>query len=143
MLFLLNSLYYLWCFGKCLSKSRKNILPLLVFTLEVKGGLKHKMFLLLSFSLRRLWCKFDIFAETTVFKCFIVVKGSFIKALFITWNIRYYFTDQARLKNMLVCRHPGLIFRVHRTGGEKIALILINNIFVTKKKFFFFFINEH
>ena len=31
-------------------------------------------------------------------------------------------TPRARLKNMLVCRHPGLLFRVHPVG-LKIALI--------------------
>ena len=51
---------------------------------------------------------------------------------------------------MLVCRHPGLFFRVHPAGRkkgffyhfemEKIALILIYNIFVTKK---ILFRNEH
>ena len=60
------------------------------------------------------------------------------------------FSDKARLKNMLVCRHPGLYFWVHPTGRknfifyhfemEKIALIPVYNIFVTKN---FFFRNEH
>ena len=49
-------------------------------------------------------------------------------------------------KNMLVCRHPGLFFRLHSAGRnffffnhfemEKIALIFIYNIFVTKKNYF-------
>ena len=59
------------------------------------------------------------------------------------------FLNQARLKNMWVCRHPGLFFLVHPAGREKkihhfqfekIALILIRNISVTKN---FFFRNEH
>ena len=46
---------------------------------------------------------------------------------------------------MLVCRHPDLFFRVHPAsrifffyhfGMEKIALIRIYNIIVTKKNFF-------
>ena len=51
---------------------------------------------------------------------------------------------------MLGCRHPGLFFRVHPVGRkknffyhfemEKVALIFIYNIFVTKK---IFFRNEH
>ena len=50
---------------------------------------------------------------------------------------------------MLVCRHADLFFRVHPAGREKknyhlemekIALILIYNIFVIKKKTFR---NEH
>ena len=50
---------------------------------------------------------------------------------------------------MLVCLHPGLFFRVHLASWksffyhfkmEKIVLILIYNIFVTKK---FFYRNEH
>ena len=39
------------------------------------------------------------------------------------------YEDKARLKNMLVCRHSGVSFRVHPAGRklemEKIALILI------------------
>ena len=46
-------------------------------------------------SFRRSWCEFDI-VETAVFNCVIVDRGSFIKALFITWNIRYPFTDHGR-----------------------------------------------
>ena len=54
------------------------------------------------------------------------------------------YIDSARLKNMLVCRYPGLFFRVHPTGRkvffyhfemEKITLILIYDILVTKKFF--------
>ena len=51
--------------------------------------------------------------------------------------------NQARLKNMLACRHMGLFFPVYLVGRkkiyhfemEKIALILIYDIFVTKKFF--------
>ena len=45
-LFLLNNLWYLWCRGKCLSMSLRNILPMLVFTLILYGGLNHIFFLL-------------------------------------------------------------------------------------------------
>ena len=47
VLFLLNNLRYLWCRGKCLSMSRRNILPMLVFTLPLYGGLNYIIFLLL------------------------------------------------------------------------------------------------
>ena len=53
---------------------------------------------------------------------------------------------EVRLKNMLVCRHPGLFFSsapgwsekkfFYHFEMEKIALIVIYNILVTKKFFF-------
>ena len=42
----INSLKYLWCFGKCLPKSFKNILSMWVFMLGLNGRLNHKMFML-------------------------------------------------------------------------------------------------
>ena len=63
-------------------------------------------------------------------------------------NFWLYLSGEAaetRIKNMLVCHHSGLFFRVHLAGRkknhflsfemEKIALILIYNIFVTKNFF--------
>ena len=38
-------------------------------------------------------------------------------------NVTDNFADnKARLKNMLVCRHPGLLFRVHPSGRENFFL---------------------
>ena len=66
----------------------------------------------------------------------------------VSWLLLTLFLclHKVRLKNMLVCHHLGLFFRVHPTGRnffffhhfeiEKIALILIDNIFVTTKLFF-------
>ena len=68
-----------------------------------------------------------------LFICFYIIQFIYNS---ITW---------VRLKNMLVCNHTGLFFRVLLAGRknffyhfemEKIALILIYNIFVTKKTFF-------
>ena len=42
----IKQLLILRFFGKCLSKSCENILPILVFMLKLSGGLNHKMFLL-------------------------------------------------------------------------------------------------
>ena len=47
-LFPLNNLRYFWCWGKCLSMRCRNILPMLVFTLTLYGGLNHLIFLLRS-----------------------------------------------------------------------------------------------
>ena len=45
-LFPLNNLRYFWCWGKCFSMRCRNILPMLVFTLTLYGGLNHLIFLL-------------------------------------------------------------------------------------------------
>ena len=64
-------------------------------------------------------------------------KLSFQPKFVVTTLVK--FLGKARLNNMLVCRHPVLFFRVHPAGWgkknyhfemEKIALILIFNIFV-------------
>ena len=73
-------------------------------------------------------------------------KGKYILYHLFTSDSSF---NKARLKNMLVCRHPGLFFLstpgrsekfFYHFEMEKIALILIYNIFVTKK---IFFRNEH
>ena len=44
-LFLLNKLWHLGCFGKCLDTSLRNVLPMFVCALLLKGGLYQIMFL--------------------------------------------------------------------------------------------------
>ena len=46
ILLLMINLRYLWCRRKFLSMKRRNILPMLVFTLTLYGGLNHIIFLL-------------------------------------------------------------------------------------------------
>ena len=64
------------------------------------------------------------------------VCPKFIKEIKEIKEIKNYLLG--RLKNILVCRHPSLVFRVHPVGRkkifchfemEKVALIFIYNIF--------------
>ena len=80
ILFLLNNLRYLWCHGKCLSTSRRNILPMLVFTLTLYDGSKHNFSFTVS-SWRGCWCELNFFIEATDFKCVIICGCSFIKPI--------------------------------------------------------------
>ena len=69
---------------------------MLVFIMELNSVLNHKCFLLRFLLSGRSGMDLIFSVETTVSQFVIVVRCSFIKALFIAWNTRFSFTDHGR-----------------------------------------------